>query len=298
MRSESAITTGAEARMPGEIRIDGRRVAFHGPRTDGRRVVVFFHPAPGSGLFGLATGSDFAVVGVDRPGYGSSDPVGDGHWATVASAADDAAAVVRALGVTQATTVGWSAGGRVALALAARHPEVVEAVVVVATPAPHEEVPWIPPPQYESLRSMRGERADVVHARLAAQLQAMAPADPRSDEALALLARSPADDDALNDVLLRARLGEMLAAAFRQGVAGLANDIAGFTLQPWGFEWDAVRAPTLLVYGESDPLAGRRHGEWWQHALSNAELMTVTGVGHIGVIKGWEAAVRAVDRRS
>ncbi len=280
------------------IHVDGRRVGFHGQPTDGRRVVVFLHPAPGSGLFGLATGSaDVAVVGVDRPGYGSSDPMPHGRWATVASAADDAAAVVRAFGVTPVTAVGWSAGGRVALALAARHPEAVEAVVVVATPAPHEEVPWIPAPQYESLMSMRGDGADVVHARLAGQLQAMAPADPRSEEALALLARSPADDDALNDVLLRARLGEMLEAAFSQGVAGLAQDIAGFTLQPWGFEWDAVGTRSLLIYGENDPLAGPEHGEWWQDVLPNAELTTVTGVGHISVIREWAAAVRPVHRR-
>ncbi len=299
MKDKSVIITGAEARMAEAIRIDGRRVGFHGQPTDGRRVVVFFHPAPGSGLFGFAAGTaDVAVVGVDRPGYGSSDPMRDGGWATVASAADDAAAVVHALGVRQATAVAWSAGGRVALALAARHPQVVEAVVVVATPAPHEEVPWIPAPQYESLMSMRGEGADAVHARLAAQLQAMAPADPRSEEALALLARSPADDDALNDVLLRARLGEMLEAAFRQGVAGLTQDIAGFTLQPWGFEWEAVSAPTLLVYGENDPLAGPAHAEWWQQALPDAELTTVAGVGHIGVIREWEAAAGTVDRRN
>lgn len=184
-----------------------------------------------------------------------------------------------------------------ALALAARHPEVVDAVVVIATPAPHDEVPWIPAPQYESLTSMRGERADVVRARLAAQLQAMAPADPHGEEALVLLARSSADDAAFADVVLRARLGGLLEAAFHQGIIGLAQDIAGFTLPPWGFEWDVVRAPTLLVYGANDPLAGPEHGDWWRNALHNAELTTVRGVGHIGVIRERERAVRAVSGR-
>ncbi|HEX2273742.1 MAG TPA: alpha/beta hydrolase [Acidimicrobiales bacterium] len=281
------------------IHADQRRIAFHRQPTEDRPVVVFFHPAPGSGVFTLPTGAeDFAVVGVDRPGYGWSDPMPDGRWATVGSAADDAAAVLGALGVTRATAIGWSAGGRVALALAARHPEAVEAVVVVATPAPHEEVPWVPAPQYESLMSMRGDPADAVHARLVGQLQVMTPADPRSDEALALLARSPADDRALDDDDLRAGFGDMLEVAFRQGVVGLAQDIAGFMLQPWGFEWGAVGARTLLVHGQNDPLAGPQHGEWWQSALPNAELTTVTGAGHISVIRQWEAAVRAVYGRS
>ena len=116
--------------------------------------------------------------------------------------------------------------------------------------------------------------------------------------AFCAIAAAVSDDDALNDVLLRARLGEMLEAAFRQGVAGLTQDIAGFTLQPWGFEWGSVRARTLLVYGQNDPLAGPQHGEWWQSALPNAELTTVTGAGHISVIRDWEAAVRAVYGRS
>ena len=101
-------------------------------------------------------------------------------------------------------------------------------------------------------------------------------------------------NDALDDAVLRTRLGEMLEAAFFQGVSGLAQDIAGFTLQPWGFEWGAVSARTLLVYGENDPLARPEHGEWWQYALPDAELTTVRGGGHISVIRRWEAAVRTL----
>lgn len=240
-RSVTRPSPCVEAAMAEVIHANQRRIAFHRQPTDGRRVVVFFHPAPGSGVFTPRTGGDdIAVVGVDRPGYGWSDPMPAGRWATVASAADDANALLGALGATRATAIGWSAGGRVALALAARHPEAVEAVVVVATPAPHEEVPWVPAPQYESLLSMRGDPADAVHARLAGQLQAVTPDDPRSDEALALPARSSADDDALDDDDLRAGFGDMLEVAFRQGVVGLARDIVGFMLRV-----SAVRARTL-----------------------------------------------------
>lgn len=40
--------------------------------------------------------------------------------------------------------VGWSAGGRIALALAARHPDLVRSAALAGTPAPDEEVPWVP----------------------------------------------------------------------------------------------------------------------------------------------------------
>ena len=62
----------------------------------------------------------------------------------------------------------------------------------------------------------------------------------------------------------------MLEHAFAQGVVGMASDLAGYCLQPWGFEPAAVQAKTLLLYGSRDPVAGQRHGSWWQKRLPNA----------------------------
>ena len=106
----------------------GRRVAVHFARTralwpaaDGEagrehRLVVFCHCAPGAGLFDPDPVQTHArkvtLLAVDRPGYGRSDPVAAGEWATVASAADDIATVLDALGAGRVGVVGWSAGGR------------------------------------------------------------------------------------------------------------------------------------------------------------------------------------------
>ena len=293
----------SRAAVPEVIAVDGRRVAFSGGRGGPGRsehVVAFFHPAPGSGVFTQAmTRADLALVGVDRPGYGHSAPMPDGSWATVASAADDAAAVLSTSGASGVTAVGWSAGGRVALALAARHPDLVDAVVVFGTPAPHEDVPWIPPAQHESLTALHGEPPEVVHARLAAQLDAVVSADTAGDEALGLLGRGPADDDLLADAVVRASLAEMIAVGFRQGRIGLAQDIAGFVLRPWGFQWGAVRARTLLVYGDEDPVVGVEHGSWWARALPASELEVARRAGHISVLRECEPALRwARDARS
>jgi hypothetical protein len=79
----------------------------------------------------------------------------------------------------------------------------------------------------------------------------------------------------------------MLRAAFAQGARGLAADIAGYCLQPWGFEPEAVRAKTLLLYGSHDPVADPRHGRWWQSRLPDARLEVAPGAGHLLVIPMW-----------
>ena len=78
----------------------------------------------------------------------------------MATAADDLAGVLDCLPVERVGVVGWSAGGRVALALAARRPDLVDRVVVLATPAPDEEVPRI-----ERGRARRARAAAVPGSR-------------------------------------------------------------------------------------------------------------------------------------
>jgi pimeloyl-ACP methyl ester carboxylesterase len=269
---------------------DGRRVAVHFPARGGAgRTVVLCHAAPGSGGFDpdpAATGSrGVTLIGVDRPGYGGSDPVPDPEWSSVALAADDLAEVLDQLGTGPVGVAGWSAGGRVALALAARRPDLVERVAVLATPAPDEAVGWIPPEQRAGLAALRGQPAGQAHLALREQLAAAVPADP--GQALALLGNGDADAAALDRPGARDRLAAMLDAAFAQGVIGLAADIAGYCLQPWGFEPAEVAAKTLLLYGAADPVAGPPHGKWYQRRLPDARYEQVPAAGHLLVLPAW-----------
>jgi pimeloyl-ACP methyl ester carboxylesterase len=282
---------------------DGRGVAVHRVADgQGERTVVLCHIAPGSGGFDPEPEQTRAhavrLLGVDRPGYGGSDPVAAGQWATVASAADDLAEVLVRRGTGPVGVAGWSAGGRVALALAARRPDLVDRVVVVATPAPNEEVPWIPEAQNQMLEALRGQPPAVVHAQLSQGLAAMVPADPSAPEALTLLGASPADEAATGDEGARRRLAGMLQAAFAQGPVGLAADIAGYCLQPWGFQPSDVKAKTLLLYGSEDSVAGPPHGRWWQRRLPDARLEVSPGAGHLLVIPRWRRALSHLAPRS
>jgi pimeloyl-ACP methyl ester carboxylesterase len=258
-------------------------------------VIVMCHSAPGAGIFDPdpqeTRARNVRLISVDRPGYGRSQPVSAGAWATVASAADDLAFVLDSLYLERVSVVGWSAGGRVALALAARRPDLVERLVVIATPAPDSEVPWIADEQRAELERLGALSPEEAHANLGASLASVIPEDPHSPESLWLLGAGPADDGALEADGVRARLGQMLQAAFVQGPGGLAADIAGYCLQPWGFEPQSVEAETLLLYGSGDALAGPRHGRWWQSKLPDARLEVIPGAGHLLVVPMWARAL-------
>jgi pimeloyl-ACP methyl ester carboxylesterase len=281
---------------------NGRTVAVHDLTPDAPAdapVVLLCHAAPGSGAFDpspeVTAAAGVRLIALDRPGYGGSDPVKDG-FVTVGLAADDAAAaLVEVLPAgARAGVAGWSAGGRVALALAARHPELVGAVAVIATPAPDDEVPWYGDENRAMVDALRGlPPADAV-ARLTAVFEAMF-AGAGADALLGLAGVAAADADVLT-APVRERLRAMLDAATAQGVTGMVADLAGYTLADWGFTPSQVVADVLLVYGADDGLVPPAHGEWYRDRLPSAELELRQGVGHLVVVPAWERVLEHLVR--
>ncbi|WP_285115542.1 alpha/beta fold hydrolase [Leifsonia sp. fls2-241-R2A-40a] len=273
--------------------------------ADAERLVVLCHPAPGSSGFDPDPDASAErrahIVALDRPGYGSSDPWPLGTWPSIVRAADDIAEYVRSvvvaetvIGVTRPRTVGvagWSAGGRVALALAARHPQLVDRVAIVGTPAPNEAVPWIDP-QLQALSDQLGAMApDEAMSRLGGMLQpqadAVAAADEPGDVPLDLLGIGAVDAQVLAGRGVHDRLGRMLRDAFRQGTSGVAGDILSYTARPWGFEPGDVAAKTLVIAGQADAVAGHAHAAWYQRAIPDARMEMVPGVGHLAIVPTW-----------
>lgn len=263
-------------------------------------VVLLCHAAPGSGSFDpdpVVTGRHgVRLVAPDRPGYGGSDAV-TSAFATVDAAADDAAAALDAIlpaGVT-AGVAGWSAGGRVALALAARRPDLVGRVAVIATPAPDEEVPWIPPENRAGIDALRGAPAADAHAALSGAFAPMMEA-LTGDARLGLVGIDEVDAGVLTAPGVLDRLRGMLDEALVHGDAGMVADIAGYTLQPWGFDPAEVGAEVLLAYGAQDAVAGPAHGQWWLDRLPQARLDVAEGVGHLVVVPAWDSVMAFLGR--
>lgn len=275
-------------------RPDGRRVAVHELTPDAPAdapVVLLAHAAPGSGDFDPdpAVTAGVRLVAPDRPGYGGSDPVPG--LARVDLAAADAAAVLDHVlpAGGRAGVAGWSAGGRVVLALAAHRPERVGRVAVIGTPAPDEEVPW-----YGETRGlidpMRGLPEDAARAALDGAFGPMLQ-HLTGDARFALLTDPEVDAALLARPGVADRLRTMLDTAFAAGAAGMAAEVGGYTLAPWGFDPADVRAEVLLGYGAADTAVDVEHGRWWEKALPSARLEIVPDAGHLAVIPFWERAL-------
>lgn len=289
---------------------DGRRVGLSSLGDPvAERMVVFCHPAPGSGGFDpdpAATASwGVHVVSVDRPGYGASTPLADDRRPTIGRWADDVAEFVE-LVIAQARetgraplhrvgVVGWGAGGRVALALAAKHPGLVDRVAVVATAAPDAEVPSAPAALTESAAEVVRAPLPEAKQRLRAMLAERLPRDGAPD--LGEFVQGAADQQLLTRPGLEGRLERMLQHAYDQGPVGLADDLLSTQEADWGFDLEAVRASVLLVYGAKDAAVPSAHGRWYRRHLrhAGARLVVVPRAGHLVVAPAWHRILEHVD---
>jgi pimeloyl-ACP methyl ester carboxylesterase len=119
--------------------VSANGVRLHAAEAGDGPLVLLLHGFPQfwwawrSQLTGLAA-AGFRVVAPDLRGYGASDKPPRGY--DLPTAAEDAAAVVRALGETDAVVVGADWGGLVGWTMAALHPRSVRRLVVLGAAHP------------------------------------------------------------------------------------------------------------------------------------------------------------------
>jgi pimeloyl-ACP methyl ester carboxylesterase len=269
-----------EIALPG-----GRTVQLWAGGAASERTVLVCHGTPDTRWVArtgasAATAAGVRLVGLNRPGYGTSTP----SDSTMPSVADDAAAVLDLLGLDRVAVVGMSVGGAYAAALAARHPGRVTALAVVAAPRETRTATGPVVAGMERARPELEEWAAGVHV-----------ADP-DDAALAdrWLGALPPEDAAL----LRASCSTAeVAASAREALAchdGYLRD-AALLLSDWGFALSDVRCPTRLWYGAHDDRNPPETGRWWADRIAGAEL-TVTPTTHLAtLIQNWPAILAALS---
>jgi pimeloyl-ACP methyl ester carboxylesterase len=175
--------------------------------------------------------------------------------------ADDAVAVLDALGWKTAHVVGVSLGGMIAQTVAIRHPHRVRSLTsMMSTPSPRIGRPRLG--AMAALASRPPRTRDEAARRLVRVFRAIgSPAYPH-DEAWLRAAGRRAFDRGQDPLGGRRQLAAILASGDRR--PGLAT----------------VRVPTLVMHGSADPLVRPSGGYATAAAVPNARLVVFQGLGH------------------
>ena len=129
--------------MTGFVQAGGVRIAFD-RQGDGPPLLLMHGAEASRSMFAALTphlAPHFTVIACDQRDCGDTD--GPEAGSTLADLADDAQRLIVSLGLGRAHVFGSSFGGRVAQALALRHPQVVHRLVLGST--------WPLPDAYETL---------------------------------------------------------------------------------------------------------------------------------------------------
>jgi 3-oxoadipate enol-lactonase len=210
----------------------------------------------------------YRTIALDNRGVGRSDiPPGPYPIAVMAA---DAAAVLDAAGVDRAHVYGISMGGMIAQEFALQYPTRVRSLILGCTAAGGPSAIRAEPEVTQFLMA-RGQ---------------MKPED-------AAEASVPIIYDSGTP---RARIDEDLAVRrdwFPRPDAYM-NQLAGIMAWEAYSRLDQIKAPTLVIHGETDRLVPPGNGELIAARIPNAKLVRIPRAGHIYVTDQPEAAHRPV----
>ena len=191
----------------------------------------------------------FRLVRYDQRGHGRS-PVPPGPY-SIEDLGRDALDLLDDLGIERASFCGLSIGGMVGMWLASEAPQQIDLLVLCSTaPTLQPREQWI-------------ERAATVRADGVSAI-----ADAALDRWFTPLAPES----------LRESFRTMLVGTPAEGYAGCCETLADLDLRD---RLAAIRAPTVVITGEGDPVAPPETGEQLAASISGARHVTVAGARHI-----------------
>jgi 2-succinyl-6-hydroxy-2,4-cyclohexadiene-1-carboxylate synthase len=226
------------------------------------------HPTEAEGLFSGPTRS----AGVVLPGHG---PSGGKDSCSMASAVERVCAHVAAQGDEQVDLMGYSMGARVALSVAAQHPEWLRRLVLIGA--------------HPGLKGSEKQQRSTIDTQRAADLEALG-----LDRFMDLWEKQPV----LN---YQARLTPALRAQMKKNrrshtVAGLGASLREMGTGAMPALWESLpqlKVPVLWVTGAQDSqfkaLAERAHGK-----TPRSTLLSISGAGHCAHLENHKAFQKAL----
>ena len=262
------------------VEVIGRKLVPDGPTMRERPTMLLLHGGPGFDHSTLADifeplAEELQLVLIDHRGQGRSDGDDPSQW-NLARWVPDVPELCDALELEHPIILGQSFGGVVALAVAARYPDLPSKLIVSS-----------------SLAKFRPDRAFAMfeqlggpHVREVAERHFRELTDETAEEflrvCLPVYNPTPIPPEALARARLRLEVGNHF---FRN---------EGFTVDLFP-ELGNIRCPTLVLGGELDPITPVADAEDIAAAIPHAELRIFEGAGH-GVFRDKPEEALAVIR--
>jgi pimeloyl-ACP methyl ester carboxylesterase len=276
----------ARPKLEGNIAVgDDRQIGFAEFGDPQGRAVFWLHGTPGARrqipmeARVYAEQRQIRLIGVDRPGIGSSTPY---QYDTVFAFADDLRTIADTLGIDKFEVIGLSGGGPYTLACAAAMPDRVVAAGVLGGIAPSRGADAIG----GGVMAFGSKVAPVLEVagypiRLAA-VSLVRLARPVASPALDLYGRlSPeADRHMLARPEFKAMFLDDLLNGSRKQLAAPFADVVVFA-RDWGFRLDEVKVPVRWWHGDRDHIVPFEHGQHVVSRLPDAQLYHLPGESHL-----------------
>jgi len=265
---------------------EGRRLSFAEYGSPRGAALVWMHGTPGArrqipvDARQYAEEAGLRIIGIDRPGIGSSTPYLYPH---VLDWTEDLALLLDALAIDTLGVVGLSGGGPYALAAGAALPDRVHSVGILGGVAPTRG----PDAAEGGIIQLAVHAAPLLAATRVplgiALTGAIRSVKPLAGPALDLYAavQPPGDKNLLGRPEFKAMFLDDLLNGSRFQTSAPLSDLILFTRE-WGFRLEDVQVPVRWWHGDDDHIVPFRHGEHCVGLLPDATMTVIDGESHLG----------------
>lgn len=274
-------------RLEGTIAVrGGRRLGFSSFGSPHGRPIVWMHGTPGARrqiplvAREIADRDGLRIIGIDRPGIGSSTPY---VYENVLDWTGDLEIVADTLGFDRFDVIGLSGGGPYTLAAGAALPHRVHRLVVIGGVAPTVGPDAIGGGVVGVARHL-APMVRVVRIPLGIALTVgVRMAKPVAGRVLDLYAAGQPDGDKrlLGRPEFKAMFLDDLLNGSRRQVTAPLSDLLLFS-RDWGFRLEDVKVPVHWWHGDADHIIPFSHGEHCVSRLPDATLCVMEGESHLG----------------